>query len=116
MTKPSNLYYKQNVDTLRGLGADIMTFSPLMDNSLRGVSGLIVGGGYPQLFLVQLQENESIMRNLRRLIEDECPTCAKCGGLIYLCEEIVDFGGFKVKGVSVMPATCKMSKSMRFLS
>ena len=110
-----NFYYKQNIDTLRRLGADIVTFSPLMDNSLREVSGLIVGGGYPQLFLAQLQENESIMMNLKKLIEDECPTYAECGGLMYLCEEIMDFRGFKAKGVSIIPATCKISKSTRFL-
>ena len=110
-----NFYYKQNIDILKRLGADIVTFSPLMDSSLRGISGLIIGGGYPQLFLAQLQENESIMRSLKKLIEDECPTYAECGGLMYLCEEIVDFRGFKAKGVSIIPATCKMSKSTRFL-
>lgn len=110
-----NFYYKQNIDLLKRFGADLVAFSPLRDSSLRDVSGLILGGGYPQLFLAKLQENNSIMLELRKLIEDECPTYAECGGLMYLCEEIVDFNGFKVKGVSIIPATCKISKTTRFL-
>jgi len=110
-----NFYYKQNIDMLRRLGADIVTFSPLMDNSLEEISGLIIGGGYPQLFLAQLQENTLMISCLKKLIEDECPTYAECGGLMYLCEEIIDFSGFKARGVAIIPATCRISRSTRSL-
>lgn len=110
-----NFYYRQNMDALRRFGADLVSFSPLTDRSLADASGLILGGGYPQLFLPSLQENSSMMRELKRLIEDECPTYAECGGLMYLCEEVAGFDGVKARGVSVIPAACRMSRLTRFL-
>ncbi|MEM4424710.1 MAG: cobyrinate a,c-diamide synthase [Candidatus Nezhaarchaeales archaeon] len=111
-----NFYYKQNLDVLRRFGAEIVFFSPLRDSSLKGSSGLIIGGGYPQLFLAELQGNASIMLELKRLIEDECPTYAECGGLVYLCEEIEDFEGRRAEGLSIIPAKCRMNRHSRFLS
>lgn len=111
-----NFYYKQNLDVLRWLGADVIFFSPLKDSSLKNVSGIFLGGGYPQLFLVELENNTSMAHELRRLIEDGCPTYAECGGLMYLCEEVEDFEGRSAKGLSIIPARCKMSKYSRFLS
>lgn len=110
-----NFYYKQNLDALRCFGADIVFFSPLRDSSLSDVSGIILGGGYPQLFLAVLQSNTLLMRELKKLIEDECPTYAECGGLIYLCEEVEDFDGRRARGLSIIPAKCKMSRLSRFL-
>jgi len=110
-----NFYYRQNMDLLEALGAELVPFSPLTSSSLSEASGVLMGGGYPQLFLVQLEGNESLRRSLKKLVEDECPTYAECGGLMYLCEEIEDFSGVKVRGVSVIPGRCSISRSTRFL-
>ena len=54
-------YYEDNLDFLRELGAEIVYFSPLTDAALpENLSGLYMGGGYPELHGEQLSQNETI--------------------------------------------------------
>lgn len=55
------------------------------------------------------------MDELKRLMEDECPTYAECSDLMYLCEELEDFEGRSVRGLFIIPAKCRMNKLSRFL-
>ena len=52
-------YYEDNLDLLRAAGAELVFFSPLTDSEIpAGVSGLYLGGGYPELFADKLAANE----------------------------------------------------------
>lgn len=54
-------YYRDNLDLLEELGAEILPFSPLVDEALpEGTQGLILGGGYPELYLNQLSNSSSL--------------------------------------------------------
>ena len=45
-------YYQDNLDLLTDMGAELVPFSPIHDDRLPGgISGLIFGGGYPELCL-----------------------------------------------------------------
>lgn len=87
-------YYRDNLDLLGDLGAELVPFSPLSDAALPGdLSGLILGGGYPELYLERLSENWPLMEEIRFAIEDGIPCLAECGGFMYLHEWISDKAG-----------------------
>ena len=53
-------YYEDNLDLLKSLGAKLIFFSPLHDDTLpKDLDGILFGGGYPELFLKELEENEN---------------------------------------------------------
>ncbi len=87
-------YYQDNLDLLETLGAELVPFSPLHDALLpEQVSGLILGGGYPELYAEQLSGNESMRTSIRESIEGGLPYLAECGGFMYLHETMEDMDG-----------------------
>lgn len=84
--------YEENLDYLQALGAKIVFFSPLNDETLpAGISGLYLGGGYPQHYLEKLSANKAMLTAINRLINDGLPTIAEGGGFAYLHEEFEGF-------------------------
>ena len=81
-------YYRDNLEMLRELGAQLIPFSPMADGKLPECDGLILGGGYPELYLEQLSGNQSMRASIRAAIADGLPTIAECGGFMYLAETI----------------------------
>lgn len=79
-----NFYYQDNLDLLSELGAELIPVSPLRDKCLPALDGLILGGGYPELYLKELSANTSFRENLKQRLEEGMPCYAECGGLIYL--------------------------------
>ena len=54
-------YYKENLELLEESGAELVFFSPLRDQKIpENISGLIFGGGYPELNCKELSENNSM--------------------------------------------------------
>src|SRR5205823_1639968 len=50
--------YEDNLDLLRAAGAEIAFFSPLRDAVLpRGTAGVILSGGFPEVYAEQLAGN-----------------------------------------------------------
>jgi len=84
-------WYEDNLDVLRQMGAELVEFSPLHDRMLPDdIDGLLLCGGYPELHLPLLSENETMKTDIRTRVEGGLPTIAECGGYMYLCDEIVD--------------------------
>ena len=88
-------YYKDNLELLESLGCELIEFSPLHDEKLPdNISGLILGGGYPELYGKQLSENQSMLASIRKaLMQEKIPCLAECGGFMYLHEEMEDADG-----------------------
>ena len=88
-------YYKDNLELLESLGYELIEFSPLHDEKLPdNISGLIFGGGYPELYGKQLSENQSMLTSIRKaLTQEKIPCLAECGGFMYLHEEMEDTDG-----------------------
>ena len=58
-----------------------MYFSPIRDTHLPdGVSGLLLGGGYPELYARELSENKTMLAKIRESIQNGMPCHAECGG------------------------------------
>ncbi|NET60635.1 MAG: cobyrinate a,c-diamide synthase [Symploca sp. SIO2E6] len=104
-----SFYYQDNLDILQQLGAELVFWSPLTDKTLpEGVQGLYFGGGFPEVFAQQLAANTSLLETLRRTIIQGMPTYAECGGLMYLCEQIIDFQNQSWSMVGILPTTTVM--------
>jgi cobyrinic acid a,c-diamide synthase len=104
-----NFYYQDNLDLLQQLGAELVFWSPLEDVGLpENVQGMYFGGGFPEVFAQQLAQNSSARSAVKTAILSGMPTIAECGGLMYLCEQIVDFEGKSWSMVGVLPTTAEM--------
>ncbi|MBE9048851.1 cobyrinate a,c-diamide synthase [Nostocales cyanobacterium LEGE 11386] len=104
-----NFYYQDNLDLLQKLGAELVFWSPLVDAELpTGVQGMYFGGGFPEVFAQQLAENINARKAVATAILDGMPTIAECGGLMYLCEQIIDFDGKPWSMVGVLPTSAVM--------
>ena len=95
--------YEDNLRLLQKMGAEIVEFSPVWDAELpEGVSGLILYGGYPELYADEIEKNVSMRSSIREAIEGGLPTLAECGGFMYLHESMEDNEGNAHDGVGVI--------------
>ncbi|MFB8790523.1 MAG: cobyrinate a,c-diamide synthase [Potamolinea sp.] len=108
-----SFYYQDNLDILQQLGADLVFWSPLTNTALpENIQGMYFGGGFPEVFAQQLAENTSVRDAVRAVILTGMPTYAECGGLMYLCEQIIDFQGKAWPMLGVLPTTTLMGKRL----
>jgi cobyrinic acid a,c-diamide synthase len=108
-----SFYYADNLELLAALGAELMPWSPLQDTRLpEGVQGLYFGGGFPELFAAELAANAPAQAAVKAVILSGIPTYAECGGLMYLCEQIVDFQNQPFPMVGVLPTTAVMDAQL----
>ena len=87
-------HYEDNLEFLRELGAVLTEFSPIHDKTLpEEADGLILPGGYPELYAEVLSKNESMRRSIREALAKGLPCQAECGGFLYLQKELKDWKG-----------------------
>ena len=97
--------YQDNLDLLQDYGAELLFFSPLHDAALpAGAQGLILPGGYPELYAQALSANESMRRSIRAAIQGGLPCLAECGGFLYLHRALEDMAGHAWPMVGVLDA------------
>lgn len=86
-------YYEDNLRLLQKLGAVLCPFSLLHSEALpEGIEGLLLGGGYPELFAEKLQENRAMRAAVAQAAERGMPILAECGGFLYLQEYLTQDG------------------------
>ena len=86
--------YRDNLALLRRYNAEIRFFSPLSDPALpAGTQGLLLPGGYPELYAKRLSENTAMRTAIREAIENGMPCLAECGGFLYLHDTLSDMDG-----------------------
>ena len=108
-----NFYYQDNLDLLAELGAELVFWSPLDDAVFPdNIQGLYFGGGFPEVFAKELSSNVVIRDAVKSAIVAGMPTYAECGGLMYLCDSIVDFDGNSWEGVGVLKSSAEMGKRL----
>jgi len=100
-------YYADDLDALAAAGADTVFFDTLRDARLPECDGLLIGGGFPECFLGELEANASLRADIRRAIEGGLPTYAECGGLMYLARGI-EWKGRHAEMAGVIPAEVHM--------
>jgi cobyrinic acid a,c-diamide synthase len=108
-----NFYYADNLDLLQALGAELVEWSPLVDRQLPpDVCGLYFGGGFPEVFAEILAANTAAKTSVKAAIRAGMPTYAECGGLMYLCDRIIDFERRSYPMVGIFPTTAVMGKRL----
>ena len=108
-----NFYYQDNLDLLQQLGAELVFWSPLADTQLPpDIQGKYFGGGFPEVFAQELAANTPVRNAVKTAILTGIPTIAECGGLMYLCEEIIDFEGKPWSMTGVLPTSAIMGKNL----
>ncbi len=97
-------YYQDALDLLTELGAELVPFSPLKDSILpEDISGLYLGGGYPELYASPLSQNRTMLASIRNAIEGGLPTLAECGGFLYLHSTLEDGEGKSYPMAGILP-------------
>lgn len=97
-------YYEDNLALLRAAGAELITFSPMRDARLpEGIKGLILGGGYPELYGKELSANTAMRRQIAERAAEGMPILAECGGFLYLHETMTDMEQNEYSMVGVVP-------------
>lgn len=111
--KAFNFYYQDNLDLLTELGAELIFWSPLEDTELpKDIQGMYFGGGFPEVFAQELSANINVIQTVRKAILLGIPTIAECGGLMYLCENIIDFENRSWPMVGILPTSAQMDKKL----
>jgi cobyrinic acid a,c-diamide synthase len=91
-----NFYYADNLDALRRSGAGLVFFSPVQDKKLPdNIDGIILGGGFPEVLADRLEKNRSMIKSVRKTVQDGMPVYGECGGLMYLTRSIRGYRGEK---------------------
>ncbi|MFF3448950.1 cobyrinate a,c-diamide synthase [Streptomyces sp. NPDC002667] len=81
--------YAEHAELLTAAGAEVVTFDPLRDEQLpHGTSGLVIGGGFPEMYAAELSANEPLRKAVTGLASAGAPVAAECAGLLYLAREL----------------------------
>ncbi|WP_406175675.1 cobyrinate a,c-diamide synthase [Streptomyces canus] len=81
--------YAEHSELLTAAGAEVVPFDPLRDQQLPdGTAGLVIGGGFPEVYAAELSANEPLRKAVAALAETGAPVAAECAGLLYLCREL----------------------------
>ncbi|WP_439145661.1 cobyrinate a,c-diamide synthase [Streptomyces canus] len=81
--------YAEHSELLAAAGAEVVPFDPLRDEQLPdGTAGLVIGGGFPEVYAAELSANEPLRKAVSALAETGAPVAAECAGLLYLCREL----------------------------
>jgi cobyrinic acid a,c-diamide synthase len=108
-----SFYYADNLDLLKTLGAELVPWSPMGDRALpENIQGLYFGGGFPEVFAAQLADNQPARQAVKAAIQSGMPTYAECGGLMYLCDRIIDFEQNAYAMTGIFPTAAVMGKRL----
>ncbi|MEU9474765.1 cobyrinate a,c-diamide synthase [Streptomyces sp. NPDC048191] len=100
--------YAEHTELLTAAGAEVVTFDPLRDEQLpEGTAGLVIGGGFPEVYAAELSANEPLRKAVTELALGGAPVAAECAGLLYLCREL---DGQPMCGV--LDATARMTERL----
>lgn len=106
-------YYDDNLRLLKEKGAKLQYFSPIHDRELpKGCQGLLLGGGYPELYGKELEANMDMHVAIRQAIAGGMPAIAECGGFMYLHSAIEDQDGNCHKMAGLIPAVCTYTERL----
>ncbi len=105
--KAFGFYYPDDLLALEAAGAEIVRFDTLQDQRLPEVDGLVIGGGFPEVFMAELSANRTMRESIRDAVEQGLPVYAECGGLMYLARSL-NWNEQTCTMVGALPADVKM--------
>lgn len=106
-------YYEDSMNFISCCGAELIPFSPLEDEALPGnLDGLILGGGYPELYLDALSRNRRMQSDIRDAYRSGMPIIAECGGFLYLQKAFIDGDGTVYPMAGCIEAESRMTNRL----
>jgi cobyrinic acid a,c-diamide synthase len=100
-------YYPDDLVALDAAGAELVPIDTLRDSRLPTIDGLVIGGGFPEICMDELEANAALRGALHEAITAGLPTYAECGGLMYLARSI-HWRGRSARMVGVIPGDAVM--------
>lgn len=101
-------YFPDTLDALESLGAAVVDFSPLHDESLPpGTDVVYIGCGHPELHAAALANNYCMLSALRTHLCAGRRMFADGGGLAYLCQYLETNDGKWAPMVGALPAIAR---------
>ena len=110
-----HFYYEDNLARLENAGARLVRFSPTHDAELPAADGLYLGGGYPEAHAAELAANASMRRQIASFAHSGGVIYAECGGLMYLCSELLALDKSRHAMCGVLPARTTMCERLQAL-
>ena len=109
-----HFYYSANLEWLRQNKVELLTFSPLRDKQIpENVDGIILGGGFPEVFAEEMSANKSMLDSLKTSVESGLPCYAECGGLMVMAEGLKLLSGKSFPMSGVVPGFAEMTKQLQ---
>jgi cobyrinic acid a,c-diamide synthase len=100
--------YPDNEEALAAAGAELIPFDPLHDEQLPvGCQGVVVGGGFPEVYAAALAANTPLLEDVRRHVGSGGVVWAECAGLLWLAERL---DAHPMAGV--IPTTARMTDQL----
>ncbi|MFF3732819.1 cobyrinate a,c-diamide synthase [Streptomyces sp. NPDC002476] len=100
--------YAEHTELLAAAGGEVVPFDPLRDEALpEGTRGLVIGGGFPEVYASELSANAALRGAVAGLAESGAPVAAECAGLLYLTRSL---DGLPMCGV--LDAEARMSERL----
>lgn len=100
--------YRDNLQILQQMGAQLRFFSPISDQVIPDADALYLPGGYPELYLDQLADNQTMLQSIRVHVQADKPTVAECGGMLYLLNGLTNKEGHRRDLLGVLPGEALM--------
>jgi cobyrinic acid a,c-diamide synthase len=100
-------YYPDDLAALQAAGAELVPIDTLHDTRLPAIDGLVIGGGFPEACMHELEANGALRDAIRDAITAGLPTYAECGGLMYLSRSIT-WQGRTARMVGAIPGDAVM--------
>ncbi|SDZ13481.1 cobyrinic acid a,c-diamide synthase [Proteiniborus ethanoligenes] len=111
--KAFSFYYGDNLQLMEEAGVKLLPFSPIKDKQVpKEVDGLYIGGGFPEIFAKELEENITMRENIKDLLNNGLPAYGECGGLMYLTNGILDLQGKYYKMVGFLDTESMMTNRL----
>ena len=108
-----SFYYQENLDLLKFCGFEITEFSPIFDKKIpENIDFIYFGGGYPELFAKELQDNISMKKSILEEFEKGTKIYAECGGFMYLAKKIHLLDGENYNFCGILDLEIKMRETL----
>ena len=108
-----SFYYNDNIEFLENLGAEMKYFSPLKGEKIPDDADMLYfGGGYPENYAVELENNISMINSIRDFYNKNGVIYGECGGFIYLSKKLITLDGREYNFVNLTENIIEMKNRL----
>lgn len=100
-------YYPDDLEAFEKSGAQLVFIDAINNAHLPDLDGLFIGGGFPEMRMMELSANASLRAEIKSALLGGLPCYAECGGLMYLCDSLT-WQGDTCAMVGVVPGRAVM--------